>query len=303
MQKKIVVFIICLFGLINIYASELKLSSEKYILYNMNEETILDEKDSKEETNIASLTKIMTVLVAIENIDDFNKEVKITRKMLEDIDWDVSVTGFEVGDKVTYNDLLYGAMISSGADACNALAISISGSLDDFVKLMNDKVKELNLKNTNFENVTGLYDNNHYSSAYDVSKILIYALKNKKFKEIFETKEYTTTNDIKLKSTLVRYNSNKDISYINGSKTGYIKKAGYCLASTATLNDVDYLFISLNSFSHSKSHINDAVTTYTYYDENYEYQNIVDKDDVVVTLKTKLSNPLIQFILIICLMH
>lgn len=290
MLKKISVILLTFFVFFSCFnASEVDLISDKYILYNMNDKTILLEKDSKEKTNVASLTKIMTVIVAIENIDDFNEKVKITKNMLADIEWDVSVAGFKVGDNVTYNDLLYGAMLPSGADATNALAISISGSLKDYVKLMNNKVKELDLKNTHFENVTGLYNENHYSSAYDMSQILMYALKNKKFKEVFEASKYTSTNNIKMKSTISKYNqNNSDISYITGAKTGYISKAGYCLASTAKLNDVNYLLITLNAFNDKNSpHIKDAIKTYKYYDNNYEYKNIINEEDVVVTLKTK----------------
>ena len=289
MAKKIISTIIVIFlFVVNVNASEVDLKSDKYILYNMNDTSILMEKNANERTNIASLTKIMTVIVAIENIDNFDDKVKITSSMIEDIDWDVAVAGFKVGESVTYNDLLYGAILSSGADAVNALAVSTGGSFDDFVKLMNKKIEELGLKNTHFENVTGLYDINHYSSAYDMSKILIYALKNKKFKEIFETKYYTSTNNIKMKSTVVSYNSNnRDISFITGAKTGYIAKAGYCLASTATIDKVNYLLVTLNAYSDNSPHIYDAIKAYKYYGDNYEYKNIVNTDDVVVTLKTK----------------
>lgn len=290
MAKKIISTIIAVFLFVSaLSADELDLTSEKYILYNMNDNSVLIEKSSNEKTNIASLTKIMTVIVAIENIDDFDGKIKITRPMIYDIAWDVAVTGFKIGDTVTYNDLLYGAILSSGADAVNALAISIGGNLNNFVILMNQKAKELDLKNTHFENVTGLYNSNHYSSAYDISKLLIYSLKNKKFKDVFETEYYTSTNNIKMKSTIVNYNSsNRDISYITGAKTGYISKAGYCLASTATLNNVNYLLVTLNAFNDKNSpHIKDAIKMYKYYDDNYEYKNIVDTTDVVVTLKTK----------------
>ena len=167
-----VLFLACFFQTFytEIYAEELELNSEKYILYNMNDNEVILSKDENKKAYIASLTKIMTVLVAIENIDDYDKKVTITYDMLKDIDWDVTVVGFKTGEKVTYDDLLYGAMISSGADAVNALAISISGSKSKFIELMNNKVKELNLKNTHFANVVGLFDEENYSTAYDVSK-------------------------------------------------------------------------------------------------------------------------------------
>ena len=99
----------------------------------------------------------MTTIVAIENIDDFDKKVTITYDMVKDIEWDVAIVGFNVGETVTYNDLLHGSLLSSGADAVNALALSIGKSYPNFVKMMNDKVKELGLTKTHFANVVGLY--------------------------------------------------------------------------------------------------------------------------------------------------
>lgn len=291
MLKKIIsiIFIFLLFNINIINASEVNVTSEKYILYNLNDNTILDEKNSTDKTYIASLTKIMTVIVAIEHIDDFNKEITITNEMLKDIEWDVAVTGFKVGEKVTYNDLLYGAILSSGADAVNALAISVSGDKEKFVKLMNDKVKELKLDNTNFANVVGLYDENNYSSALDVSKILMYALKNNKFKEVFETKEYVLSNGKKINSTIYNYSKNSDLNldYITGAKTGYISKSGYCLASTATIDGVNYLLVTLNAFSSVRNtHIKDSIKIYDYFNSNYGYKDIVNNDDIVVCLDT-----------------
>lgn len=295
LENQILIFlavILSTFFSINILnASELELKSDKYILYNMNENKVLLSKDENKETYIASLTKIMTTIVAIENIKNYDEKVKITKDMFKDIAWDVSVAGFKVGETVTYNDLLYGAILPSGADAVNALALSVSKNYDDFVKLMNKKVKDLNLEHTNFSNVTGLYDKNNYSSAYDVAEILKYSLKNAKFKQVFETKKYTFTNGKTVKSTIENYNSKlgtKNLSYITGGKTGFISASGYCLATTATIDDINYLLITLNADKSEKApHIEDAIKTYTYFSTNYGYKIIVDNNDIVTTLKTK----------------
>ena len=274
----------------NVFAENLDLISDKYILYNLNDNKILMQKNENEETQIASLTKIMTIIVAIENITDFDEKVTITKDMVNNIEWDVAKIGLKSGDIVTYNDLLYGAMLPSAADCVNALAISISGNYKDFIGLMNNKVKELKLKHTHFENVVGLYSKDNYSSAYDVAEILKYSLKNQKFKQIFEAKEYVLTNGKKINSTLKTYNKKvgEDISYITGAKTGYIKLAGNCLASTATIDNVNYLLVTLNAYSNKKSpHILDATSTYKYFSNNYSYKYILKKNDVVVNLKTK----------------
>ena len=284
---KLLFFFVLLFDVV--FASELELTSERYILYNMNDNEVIMEKDANEEVSIASLTKIMTVIVAIENINNFDDKITITNNMINDIESDVSIAGFKVGDKLTYKDLLYGAMLPSGADAVNALAILVSGNKDKFVELMNNKVDKLGLKHTHFANVVGLYNQDNYSSAYDVAQILMYALKNPIFKSVFETKRYTYSNGKTTKSTLEYYSSksNNNTSFITGSKTGYIKKAGYCLVSTSTLNDVNYLLVTLNAFSSDKaSHIKDHIKTYKYFANNYGYKTVVDNDTIVLTLKT-----------------
>ena len=290
--KYFLVYLILFFILIiRINGETLNLNSDKYILYNLNDDKILLSKDENKETYIASLTKMMTTIVAIENISDYNEKITITKDMFKEIAWDVSVAGFKVGEKVTYNDLLYGAILPSGADAVNALALSISKDYDKFIELMNQKVKELNLAHTHFSNVTGLYDKNNYSTAYDVAQILKYALKNKKFKEVFETKNYTFTNGKTVKSTIENYSSrigNKNISYIKGGKTGFINAAGYCLATTATIDGINYLLVTLNADKSKKApHIEDAIETYTYYSKNYSYKIVVDNNDVITKLKTK----------------
>lgn len=266
-----------------IIASEINISSDKYILYNLNDNSILIEKDSNDRTQIASLTKLMTIIVAIENIDNYDDKVIITHDMIKDITRDISVAGFKEDETVTYNDLLYGAMLPSGADAVNALAISISGSFDKYLMLMNSKAVDLGLKNTHFSNVIGLTDSQNYSSAYDVAQILMYALKNEKFKEVFTAKSYVLTNGKKVNATVQRF----DNKYILGSKTGYTSKAGRCLASISTFDDVNYLMVTLNNYNKDSSFIEETVNTYKYYDENYSYKKVVDKDDIVVTLKTK----------------
>jgi D-alanyl-D-alanine carboxypeptidase (penicillin-binding protein 5/6) len=283
--SKIFLFLFLLFDII--YATELDLFSDKYILYNLNENEILMEKDSNVKANIASLTKMMTILVSIENIENFEEKITITKQMLSGIDYDVSVAGFKVGEKLTYNDLLYGAMLPSGADACQSLAIAIAGSQSEFVKMMNDKAKELKLENTMFANTVGLYDKDNYSTAYDMAQLLMHALKNEKFKEVFQTKNTTLTNGKKLKSTL-QYYSNQDTSLITGSKTGYLKEAGRCLASTSTVDDVNYLLVTLNAYSKDKSvHVQDHMKIYNHYKDNYKYHTYISNDDILVTLSTE----------------
>ena len=236
------------------------LNSKNILIYNKDEEKILYEKNADSITNIASLTKIMTTLISIEMIDDLNEKVTITKKMLDEVPFDAK-------------DLLYASMLPSGADATDSLAISLTGSIDNFVKKMNDKAKELNLKNTKFANTTGYDQEGHYSTLNDILALLNYALENETFKEIFTTSKYTTTNGLKLESTVEAFNRRlkQDISFILGSKTGYTDDAGQCLAALINVYDTNLITITVQApYSYeSPKNMEDAQTLYKTLKENY----------------------------------
>ena len=291
-MKKVLCFL-CLFLFIN-NVNALDIYSENMVIYNLNENTVVNEKNKDEATSIASMTKIMTVLVAIENIEDINETIILTKDVFYGLkEANASVAGFKVGQKVTYKDLLYGAFLPSGADATNALALNISGSIDDFVKLMNNKAKELNLKNTNFINTTGLDDVNHYSTVDDVAIILKEALKNDIFKEIFTSKKYLTSDKtLTFSSTLDKSLSAYSISadYILGGKTGYTLDAGRCLASIAyDENEAIYYLLVTSKAPTEKNyyHLLDAKNIYEYHFDNYGYIELINEMDIIDTIKTK----------------
>ena len=270
----------------------LEINSKYVVMYNLNDDAIIFEKNKDEKTEIASLTKIMTCIVAIENIDNLNETVVMKSADFKGLaEANASVAGFSIGDKVTYMDLLMGLFLPSGADAALALANNIGGNEKNFVKLMNEKAKELNLSNTNFVNNTGLDTKGHYSTVSDVATLLKYALKNDTFKRIFETNEYLTTNNIKLYSTRVsnarRYSL--DISKITGSKTGYTGDAGLCLASTATYKNINYMLVTTGANPNYNIPYNfiDAKNIYEYYADNYDYHNIVNAGDILTEITTK----------------
>ena len=287
--------IIFLFLLIPININALEINSKNAILYNMNDNTILFEKDADTKTYIASLTKIMTGIVAIENIEDINEIVTIPYYGLEGlIEANAAVAGFRLNQKVTYEDLLYGLLLPSGADAAKTLSYYIAGSEENFIKLMNEKADDLGLTNTNFVNTTGLDIDNHYSTVKDVSVILKYALQNDLFKKIYTSLEYTTSdNSLTFKSSFLQYTDrfNLEQKYIYGSKTGYTDKAGYCLSSIANINGVEYLLITTGASPKSNGgNFIDAYMIYDYYSSNYSYINIVNENDTLLTLETKNSN-------------
>lgn len=282
-MKKIIIMILLTILPFNVYSFELK--SKNVILYNLNEDMILYEEKADEKVYIASLTKIMTAIVALENIDSLDDEIIMTKEMFKSlIEQNASLAGFSVGEKVTYRDLLYGLMLPSGAEAAQALAITTSGGVDNFVKKMNKKANELGLTNTKFSNVTGLDDPNNYSTVRDVSVILKYGLKNKEFEKIFNADKYVTSNK---KHTFIatRNKYNIDTSFITGSKTGFTYDAGLCMASTSNYDGVNYLLVTAHApYNNRTNHLYDAKNIYEFYFNNYENKEIVVPKTEITTI-------------------
>ena len=289
-KKLILIFFLFMVNISFVYAEDFNITSKSAILYNMNEEKILYQLDSNEKLQVASLTKIMTVITAIENNHDLEKKVEITKEMLSGIS-EYTQVGFKVGDNPTVLDLLYGSMLPSGADAVNALAISTSGSISKFVDLMNEEAKKIKLKNTHFDNPIGMDSENNYSTASDIAKLLIYSLKNSTFKEVFNAKEYKIDCINKtVKTTLLGYSRSYglDVSQITGAKSGFTDGAGLCLASTATIDDVDYLLITLGADTRVRSNaVRDSLEIYDYYSSNFSYQVVLKKDQKIKTIPIK----------------
>lgn len=273
----------------------LEIQSKNAILYNLNEDTILFSKEAEEKIPIASLTKIMTAIVALENITNLDEVVTVPSKALEGLALkNAMVVGFRAGERITYRDLLYGMLLPSGADATNIVAYCLVGSEEEFVNLMNEKARELGLLNTHFSDTSGLDDYNNYSTVFDIATLLKYALQNTTFKQVFTSHEYITSNGLKLESTLKYYTVKYHLqnSYILGSKTGFTTIAGYCLASYASYDDVEYLLVTAGAPTENgyPYHFQDAFTIYDYYTQNYGYLTLYNKGDVLYTLKTQYAS-------------
>lgn len=288
-MKKAVFFLFSLFFFCySVYADDFDITGEYVTLYNMNEDTLLYSKNDTKKTSIASLTKMMTTLVAIEEIDNLDKIVTIKERDFEGT-VGYSKAGFKVGDKVTYRDLLYGIILPSGADAVNAVVNNTLG-YDKFIKKMNETAKKIGMNDTSYANPVGKDDENNYSTSNDLAKLLKYALKNKTFKTIFTTKNYKTSNGINLESTVNRYENILNTNEIKGAKSGFTKDAGRCLASITTLNNVDYLLVVINSSTTSPYNaVKDTITIYDYYNNNYGYKNIINDDTFIKEIPVDFS--------------
>ena len=291
MRRKLLILIVIL--LIPSWVSALeypKLNSKVVEVYDYTDNKVLYEVDSNKKSSIASLTKIATTITAIENIKNLDEEVVISREILNTVSWDASVAGLKVGDIVTYRDLLYASILPSGADATNAIAILSSGSIDNYVKKMNELVNKIGLKNTHFVNVTGFDDDNHYSTADDCRKLLEYALKNKLFRDVYSTNKYTLSNGLVVKSTIYKYNKKGvDTSKIIGSKTGYTGNAGYCFSSLSNLNGHEFITIVLDA-EKSGDNLLDTISLLDFIADNYRKELLIKKDEIIKKIPIKLSN-------------
>lgn len=288
-MKKAVFFLFSLFFFCySVYADDFDITGEYVTLYNMNEDTLLYSKNDTKKTSIASLTKMMTTLVAIEEIDNLDKIVTIKERDFEGT-VGYSKAGFKVGDKVTYLDLLYGIILPSGADAVNAVVNNTLG-YDKFIKKMNETAKKIGMNDTSYANPVGKDDENNYSTSSDLAKLLKYALKNETFKTIFTTKSYKTSNGINLESTVNSYKNILNTDEIKGAKSGFTKDAGRCLASITTLNNVDYLLVVINSSTTNPYNaVKDTITIYDYYNNNYGYKNIINDDTFIKEIPVDFS--------------
>lgn len=288
-MKKVVFFLFSLFFFCySVYAENFDITGEYVSLYNMNEDILLYSKNDTKKTSIASLTKMMTTLVAIEEIDDLDEIVTIKERDFEGT-VGYSKAGFKVGDKVTYRDLLYGIILPSGADAVNAVVNNTLG-YDKFIKKMNETAKKIGMNDTSYANPVGKDDENNYSTSSDLAKLLKYALKNETFKTIFTTKSYKTSNGINLESTVNSYKNILNTDEIKGAKSGFTKDAGRCLASITTLNNVDYLLVVINSSTTNPYNaVKDTITIYDYYNNNYGYKNIINDDTFIKEIPIDLS--------------
>lgn len=200
----------------------------------------------------ASMTKVMSLIIAVENIEDLNKSYKFGFNELNYLYvQQASVAGFSVDEEVKANDLLYGLVLPSGADAAYGIAVLAAGSEEAFVELMNKKCKELGLKNTHFCNPSGLHDENQYTTPAEMALIMKYAMSNEVCAKVLSTYQYTTEatpqhpEGILLTSTMFSrmYGNEVEGVSIKAGKTGYTDEAHNCLVNYAVKDDKEYVTV------------------------------------------------------------
>ena len=251
-----------------------KIVSEHAILINVTDNTVVASKNSDARIYPASLTKILTLLVAVENIENFDDTFEMTYEITDPpYKAGASMAGFLSGEVITIKDLLYGAILPSGAEATAAIAIYVSGSEAEFAKLMNAKAKELGITTAHFTNTSGLHNDNHYCTVMDMAVILSAAMKNEMCREILSTYQYTTTatpqhpEGILLTSTLFgrMRGDEPEGAEILGGKTGFTSEAGNCIASFGVSESgKEYIFVTTKAKGLWKA-VYDHIDTYTAY--------------------------------------
>lgn len=286
MFKKVCYLIICvIFGCGFVYAEDetsLAENAKSAIIMEASTGDILFEKNSYEKLPPASMTKIMTMLLIMENIENGN------------LSWDDEVTAsenassmggsqifLEAGEVMSVKDMVKGIAIASGNDAAVAMAEKIAGTEEAFVKLMNNRAKELGLENTNFKNVTGLEAENHYSSAHDMAVMARELIKHEKILEFTGTYEDYLRENTDKKFWLV--NTNKLVRFyqgVDGLKTGYTGEAGYCLTSTMKRGNMRIITVVMNE-PDSATRNSETVKMLDYAFGMYKVDTIVAKGKVV----------------------
>jgi D-alanyl-D-alanine carboxypeptidase (penicillin-binding protein 5/6) len=311
LKKIILIILLLFFTTYSIsFADSLNLSGEGAILIDSDTGQVLYEKNPHMKLHPASTTKIMTGILALElgNMDDIvtvdEEVVRLT---------DGSHIALEPGEQLKFEDLLNALLIESANDSALAIAKHISGSIDEFVKLMNDKAKELGALNTNFVNPNGLSDDSHLTTAYDLSLMAQYAMKNNSFREIVSNYTYTIPKTNKkeeeryLKSAnRLLYSTQKinvdgnsvPIKYegINGVKTGYTSVAQNCLVASAQRGNQNLIAVVLKS--NGKEVFSDIHKLLNYGFNNFEKVNVTTKNYFVDNIEIKDAiNPIVAGII------
>lgn len=268
----IIVFITCLLLPSKIWAEEPVVGGKATIVIDVETGLVLHEKNIYEELPMASTTKIMTALLAIENIP-LDKMIKINPNA---IGVEGSSIYLEANENIRAIDLVYGLMLRSGNDVATAIAYEVSGSVEEFSDLMNARAREIGANNTNFMNPHGLHHDLHYTTAYDLALITREALRNPTFKEVVQTKFWTAERE----GYKHFANKNKTLNICEGGdgvKTGYTKKAGRCLVASATRDDMQFIAITLNDYSWFDT--TKALLNYAF--EQYSSYKVLEKGDIV----------------------
>jgi D-alanyl-D-alanine carboxypeptidase (penicillin-binding protein 5/6) len=283
-MKRIALLIISLlmtFSFSNVYSDPgLAVNAKAAVVMDVKTGRVLFSKNSESRLPMASTTKIMTTLVAVES-GRLKETVKVSNRAANT---EGSSIYLKEGEQITVEELLFGIMLRSGNDASMAVAEHLGGSVQGFVDMMNSKAKEIGAFHTRFANPHGLDNPEHYTTAYDLALITSYALRNEKFAEIVKTKRKTISGPPDVDWDRSMMNKNKMLFQFDGGdgvKTGFTSKAGRCLVSSATRDNWQLCSVVLNCGPMWEESA--AILNYGF--SNFSKQKVVDSEDVYQKLK------------------
>lgn len=260
------------------------------ILIDAKTGLVLYEKNSNDKLYPASITKVMTALLTIENSNnDYTKEVLFSKNAVFNLPYNSSSIAMDEGETLTTEDALNGLLLASANEVANALSEHVGGSIEAFVALMNKRAKELGAKNTNFDNPHGLHSDNHYTTALDMALIMKEAIKHDEFLKIINTKNYKIPPTKKQPEERFLNNSNKLIlpgkyynEFVVGGKTGYTDEAKHTLVTYAKKDDISLICVILNS---EKNIVySDTTNLFDYGFNIYKNIEIFNKDNYTSTI-------------------
>ena len=266
--------------------------ADAYMLVNLDDDTypVIAQKNKDKLKYPASLTKIVTAIVAINNVSDLQAKTTVSQSAYDSLlGTGAQVAGLKVGEELTIEQLLYLTMVHSACDACEVLAEYVSGSVPEFVKLMNNWVKSIGCENTNFTNCDGLHDDNHYTTVADMELITIEAMKNETFYKIATTQQYVYDDYtfVHTNFMLDKFHITYYYEYAEGIKTGSTTEAGYCVITKASKNGYNYLAIVMDSPKQkidgieTKCSFIDAKTLFEWAFNSLKYSMVLRQNDVV----------------------
>lgn len=272
------------------------------ILYSLDTNEVMFEQNANEHKFPASLTKIMTAVVVIDEVQNLDEEIIVKDYFISSLSGTgLTMGNLKTGEKISVRVLLNLMMVCSSADAALALANHVVqghqlSDIDRFVDLMNAKAKELKMDGTNYTNVHGIHDENHYTTAMDLIRLCKYANNLPNFMDIVDQSRYTvpatnmnpertiTTTNLLIDSTTSRY-----YKYAKGIKTGFTTPAGRCLASTATKNGYNYMCVILGGDNTTRSEFTDSKNLYEWAFNNFDYRVIAKNTDLITEIPVEMS--------------
>ena len=291
----VIIFLLCTIFNSNVHANEnLLIDAKASLIVEVNSDKIIHEDNAIKQNYPASVTKILTAILVIENCE-LDEIATVSESAVLNVPLGYVVTPLFAGEKMKIEDLLYALMLKSANDAAYVLAEHVAGSIDAFSEMMNKKAVELGCKNTHFVNPNGIHDDNHYTTAYDMYLIAKYAMKNDTFRKIVSTYNYTLpATNLYLNNDRIMENTNDFINpkskyyneNIKGIKTGKTSQAGDCLITYIAKDGLDIITVILGAET-DKSRFSETNKMIEYTFNNYTLTKLHEKGDIIKTVEVK----------------